>query len=515
LLNLCIHGHFYQPPRENPWTGEVEKQDSATPYHDWNEKIFAECYKPNTEAELREFSDALELENNPASSKVFKFNNFEYLSFNFGPTLFTWIKNKHPDTYDKILSADTISVAKHSGHGNAIAMCYNHMIMPLANLYDKVTQVKWGLEDFRYHFKRESEGIWLPETACNMETIEVLIQEGVKFIILDPGQADSLRESADGPWQDVSNGSINPFISYKCYSEKIKDKYINIFFYDGPISKSISFDDTLYSPSEFLEKITGAASQAGNSHKILSIATDGETFGHHKRYTEKSLALLFAKLAPENNLNIMNFGEYLAEFPSVFEVKIKSGDNDEGTSWSCPHGVKRWQDDCGCGGGAGWNQSWRSPLRESLNWLRDELIEVFQSVGKDYFKDVWTARNEYIKLMVDNSPGSVMNYFNENAKKILSKDEIILCYLLLEMQKYAMFMFTSCGWFFSEISGLETVKILEYAARAIQIAEELTGKSYEMEFIAKLSEAKSNIQEVWDGRGVWEKLVKPMSRAAL
>ena len=516
MINLCIHGHFYQPPRENPWTGEIEKQDSAAPYHDWNEKIFAECYKPNTEAELRNFTDAWDLDSTPKkTSKVFTINNFEYLSFNFGPTLFAWIKSKHPEAYNKITQADTDSLNKHDGHGNAIAMCYNHMIMPLANLNDKITQVKWGLEDFRYHFKRDSEAIWLPETACNMDTVELLIDEGIKFILLDPSQADKVRDADNEPWHDVSNGSIDPFIPYKCFSEKSKDKFINMFFYDGPLSKSISFEDTLYSPATFLEKITGAASQTGNSDKILSIATDGETFGHHKRRTEKSLALFFTKLAPENNLKIINYGEYLGTFPALHEVKIKSGDNGEGTSWSCPHGVKRWKEDCGCGGGAGWNQQWRKPLRESLNWLRDELIKIYESAASEYFKDVWKARNEYIKLILDNSPGTVMNFFAENAKKILSKEEIIVCYMLLEMQKYAMFMFTSCGWFFSEISGLETVKILEYAARAVEIAEELSGKSYEMEFIAKLSEAKSNIAEYWDGRGVWEKLVRPVPKTVL
>lgn len=499
LINVCIHGHFYQPPRENPWTGEIEKQPGASPYHDWNEKIYQECYKPN----------AMALILNDKGVVLKSVNNYEYLNFNFGPTLLHWIYTKHPDTYKKIIEADMESVKAHHGHGNAIAMAYNHIIMPLANLQDKITQIRWGLKDFEYHFGRKAESIWLPETACNMDTIEVLIQENIRYIILDTSQAESIRKIENIEWMDESHGNLDPKIPYRCSSEKDPAKYINIFFYDGPISKAVAFDDVLGSSNSLLNKILHAAPQNIKDGVLINIATDGETFGHHKKSAERTLAYFVAVLADANKLNIVNYGEYLEQHPAEYEVKIKPGKNGEGTSWSCPHGVERWKDDCGCAGGGGWNQKWRKPLRESLDWLRDEMIKIYQNIGSQYLKDVWKARNEYIELILDNSHERRLKFFESNAVRILSNSEVDLCYRLLDMQKYSMFMFTSCGWFYSEISGIEAVQILQYAARAIELAEDVCRVKLEDEFVNRLSVAKSNINEFKDGRGVWEKLVKP------
>ena len=337
MINICIHGHFYQPPRENPWTGEIEEQQGAKPYHDWNEKIYHECYLPNTEAEI--IKDDGEI--------AAHINNYELINFNFGPTLLAWIKNKHPETYKKIIDADKLSLKQHNGHGNAIAMCYSHMIMPLANFNDKHTQIKWGLADFKYHFGRDSEGIWLPETACNTETIEALINEGVKYIILDTSQAAFARKPCDDKWVDVNDGTINSKQPYKCFSKINKIKFINIFFYDGPVSKSVAFDDVLTSSQKLLDKIFIAEDKTVKDDQLISVATDGETFGHHKRHAERTLAFFLKTLAPQNNLKNVNFGEYLELHPPVYEVMLKEGDNGEGTSWSCPHGVKRWKEDCG------------------------------------------------------------------------------------------------------------------------------------------------------------------------
>lgn len=501
MINICIHGHFYQPPRENPWTGEIELQESAKPFHDWNERIWDECYKTNSEAEIIDDSGKV----------VARINNYGKLNFNFGPTLLAWIKNKHPETYSRIIEADKTSVSQHNGHGNAIAMCYNHMIMPLANLNDKITQVKWGLADFKHHFGRSSEGIWLPETACNMETIEVLIAEGIKYIILDSGQAAYCRKTGDTEWTDVNDNSIDPSKPYKCYSEIHRDRYINIFFYNGPVSKAVAFDDVLESSQNLLNKISSAAKINENKpvHQLVSVATDGETFGHHKKHAERTLAFFLEVLAPKNDLKIVNYGEYLEENPPQYEVKLKAGDNGEGTSWSCVHGVKRWKEDCGCGGGGGWVQQWRKPLRESLDWLRDQMIIIYENLGSQLLKDVWKARNEYINIILKNDLTVNDNFFSDNAVKPLTENEKLLAVKLLEMQKYSMLMFTSCGWFFSEISGLETVKILEYAARAMEIVKELTGMNLENEFKLKLSEAKSNIPKYRNGKGVYEQLVIP------
>lgn len=504
MINICIHGHFYQPPRENPWTGEIEKQPSAAPYHDWNERIYNECYKPNAHAQII----------NDRGEELAEIDNYLYLNFNFGPTLLNWIKAKHPETYREIIEADEQSVHLHNGHGNAIAMCYNHIIMPLANKQDKITQIKWGLRDFRFHFGRKSESIWLPETACNWETIEVLIEEEIKYIILDVSQAEKIRKIGDTAWTDVSNSSIDPKMPYRCFSRISKEKFIDIFFYDGPVSKAVAFDDVLQSSANLLEKITHAVPTGSVENPIVSVATDGETFGHHKKFAERTLAYFLTVLAPENNLKIVNFGEYLEQYASAYEVEIKEGKNGEGTSWSCPHGVERWKDNCGCGGGGSWHQRWRKPLRKAMNWLRDELIVIYENEGRKYFNDVWQARNDYINLLLNKNNETMQKFFSDNAKKKLSKKETDKVFALLEMQKYSMFMFTSCGWFFSEISGLESVQVLQYAARAIELAKEISGKSFVRKFKKILESAESNVKVYKNGKVVFEKLVIPAKKTA-
>jgi len=502
LINICIHGHFYQPPRENPWTSEIEKQDSAKPYHDWNERIFRECYEPNTQAQI--------IDDNGVVLAII--NNYEYINFNFGPTLLNWVRRKHPETFNAIIEADKHSIPLHNGHGNAIAMVYNHVIMPLANERDKITQVKWGLKDFEYRFGRKSESIWLPETACNWDTVEVLINEGIKYIILDVSQAESLKKIVTDEWIDISNGSIDPKMPYRCFSQVNPGKYIDIFFYDGPISRSVAFDDVLESSANLLERIIHAVPPGSEENPIISVATDGETFGHHKIFADRTLAFFLTKLVPENNLKIVNYGEYLEQHPPTHEVKIKVGKNGEGTSWSCPHGVDRWKDDCGCGGGKGWHQKWRKPLRDALDWLRDRLITIYENECGKYINDVWQARNDYIDLLLNNSEENAFKFFEKNAKRILTNDEIDTCYKMFEMQKYSMFMFTSCGWFFSEISGLETVQILQYASRAIEIASEITGMSLELEFKKRLALAESNLKKYKTGRIVYNRLVIPAKK---
>ncbi len=504
MINICIHGHFYQPPRENPWTGEIEKQPSAAPYHDWNERIYNECYKPNAHAQII----------NDKGEEVAEVDNYQYINFNFGPTLLNWIKTKHPETYKEIIEADEQSIFLHNNHGNAIAMAYNHIIMPLANKNDKITQIKWGLKDFEYHFGRKSESIWLPETACNWDTLEVLIDEGIKYIILDVSQAERTRKIGDEEWIDVSNANIDPKIPYRCFSRTNKEKSIVIFFYDGPVSKAVAFDDVLESSANLLNKIIHAVPADSVENPLVSVATDGETFGHHKKFAERTLAYFLTVLAPANNLKIVNYGEYLENHSPTHEVEIKEGTNGEGTSWSCPHGVERWKSDCGCGGGGGWHQRWRAPLRNAMNWLRDELITLYEKEGSKYFKDVWQARNDYIDLILNKNEQTVMKFFSDNANKILSNKEIDKCYTLLEMQKYSMFCFTSCGWFFSEISGLEAVQVLQYASKAIDLAKEVTGKSLERKFKKLLELAESNVKTYKTGKGVYEKLVIPAKKLA-
>lgn len=492
---LCIHTHFYQPPRENAWTNEIKPQPSALPFHDWNERILQECYKPNSEAVIVDEHDEV----------VRRVNNYEYFNFDFGPALLSWIKRKHPKTYERIIEADKKSISIHNGHGNSIAMIYNHIIMPLANHNDKITQVKWGVADFKFHFNREPEGMWLPETACNEETLEVLMEEGIKYIILDPSQAEKVRKIRHGKWKNVSLGNIDSEIPYRCYLNNHPGKFINIFFYNGPLSKNIAFDDHIFDSKRLLHRLKQVPISNTKRDSLISAAVDGETFGHHKKYTERTMSYLFEELIPKTDFKIVNYGEYLSLHTPEYEVKIKGG---EGTSWSCIHGVSRWKENCGCGSSEGLpSQEWRKPLRESLNWLRDKLIIVYENTGEYFLKDIWKARNEYINLILNSDKKSTEEFFYFNAKNFLTENENDKCIKLLEMQKYSMLMFTSCGWFFSDISGIETIQILEYAAKAMELAKEVSGIELEEEFLKRLSDAKSNIDNK-NGKDLYEEEVR-------
>ena len=502
---LCIHGHFYQPPREDPWTGEIEKQESAAPYHDWNERIYHECYLPNTRAQVFDEKGNL----------VKTVNNFEKIGFNIGPTLFSWLEAKHPDTYHTILEADQLSRPLHHSHGNAIAQVYNHMIMPLANLRDKVTQVRWGIADFKYRFGRNPEGMWLPETACDEETLEVLINEGIRFTILAPHQAEAIRAMNHEEWEELPQGALNSRMPYRCFLKKNPTKFIDLFFYNGTIARDVAFGDLAFEAKLFADSIERVKLKERRRSQLIHLATDGETFGHHKAFGERALAYLLEVEALKRGFKIVNHGEYLANHSPRYAVRLNEGEDGEGTSWSCAHGVKRWKEHCGCRGGGPpeWKQHWRKPLRKSLDWLREELTRVYEIYGRHFLKDVWAARNDYVHLILDPSEEARWHFFSKHARRILNGEEVKACFKLLEMQKYAMLMFTSCGWFFTEISGIEAVQILRYAARAIQLTREATQTSFEYEFLYRLSKARSNVSEFKDGRGVYEKLVKPTSLA--
>ena len=497
---LCIHGHFYQPPRENPWIEQIEIQKSAYPFHDWNERIHRECYFPNARARVLD-------EKGNITDIV---NNFEWLNFNFGPTLLSWLSEHHPDTYHKILEADQLGLAARHGFGNAIAQAYNHMILPLANERDKTTQILWGISDFEFRFKRKPKAMWIPETACDEATLEALFDHGMKFVILEPHQASAVRVTGTQEWKSVSGGHVDPKHSYRYFLKNRSGQHIDIFFYDGPISKGVGFGDLLSDAKHFMNRLETAMVKRDEA-QLIHIATDGETFGHHKVFGDRALAYLVSNEALKRGYQITNYEQFLEQFPSRYEVALNFGENDEGTSWSCSHGIKRWRDHCGCRGDgpAEWTQHWRKPLREALDWLRDELVPIFEQYGSPLLKDVWQARNDYIQVILDRSDKSLWKFFESHAAKVLEAGELIQCLKLLEMQRHAMLMYTSCGWFFTELSGIETVQIMQYASRAIELAENVSGKSLEAEFLNRLENAKSNIPAFKDGRGVYEKFVKP------
>ena len=497
---ICLHGHFYQPPRENPWLGEIEPQESAHPFHDWNERITAECYRPNAAPRI------LDSEGRPVQAA----NSYAKISFNFGPTLLSWLEEKEPDVYGAILAADRESTKRFSGHGSAIAQAYNHVILPLANRRDKVTQVAWGIRDFELRFGRFPEGLWLPETAVDTESLEVLAEQGIRFTILAPHQADRVRRVGEASWRDVSAGRIDTRRPY-CVSLP-SGRTITVFFYDGPVSRAVAFEQLLGSGDLLARRLLGRfeADVSPPENQLVHIATDGETYGHHHRFGDMALAFALHQIETGGDARLTNYGEYLDAHPPGDEAAIL-----ENTSWSCLHGVARWREDCGCRTHPGTSQEWRAPLREALNALRDALAPFFESAAAELLADPWAARDDYAQVVLDPSQAARASFLRRHSRRELSSPERIVAVLLLELQRNALLMFTSCGWFFDDLAGLEARQILQYAGRAIELAERLGGSAsrFEAPFLAKLAAAKSNDPERGDGRQVYEDFVRP-ARAA-
>ncbi|HTT65894.1 MAG TPA: DUF3536 domain-containing protein [Bryobacteraceae bacterium] len=491
---ICIHGHFYQPPRENPWLEAVELQDSAYPYHDWNERVTAECYAPNAASRILDADNRIEQ----------IVSNYSRISFNFGPTLLAWIATHSQEVYRAVIEADEESRQTFSGHGSAMAQAYSHMILPLANSRDKRTQVHWGIRDFEWRFGREPEGMWMPETAVDLETLEVLAAAGMRFTVLSPHQASRVRPLGTRIWRDVKGGKIDPSMAYLLRLRS--GRSINLFFYDGPISRAVAFENLLERGENLANRLVGAFSDDRNWPQLVHMATDGETYGHHRRHADMALAYALRYIESNHLARLTNYAEYLERYPPAQEVQIV-----EDTSWSCIHGVERWRSNCGCnsGGHRGWNQEWRQPLREALDWLRGRLAAAFGTRGAKLFSDAWRARDEYISVVLDRSPANIERFLHEHARRDLSPPERITALKLLELQRHSMLMYTSCGWFFDEISGIETVQVIQYAARALQLAEELSADSIESGFLERLERAKSNLPDFQDGRRIYEKFVRP------
>src|SRR5574344_985747 len=493
---LTIHGHFYQSPRENPWLEAVELQDSALPCHDLNERVNRECYSPNSVSKI--------VDNRNRILNVV--NNYKYMSFNFGPTLLSWMEEHAPLAYERVIKADIQSVEEHNGHGNAIAQVYNHMIMPLASEKDKQTQVKWGIKDFETRFGRKPEGMWLAETAVDDDTLRVLIENDIKFTVLSPYQALKIREKGQTNWVDVSWGNIDPARSYRYYIKSDSKKYIDLFFYDGAISKSVAFDEILKDGNKFIKRLKEGISDCRDYPQLINIATDGESYGHHTKFGDMALSYVLKIRAKDEGFKITNYAEYLDKYRSNCEVDIK-----QASSWSCFHGVGRWKEDCGCstGGHPGWNQKWRKPLRNALDYLRDELAIIFDKEGSAFFDNPWAVRNNYIDVILDRNEQIINKFQKKYFKPNLSENDKVKAMELLEMQRQTLLMYTSCGWFFSEISGIETTQVMKYAARAMQLAATFSDKDFETKFLEILSDAKSNIAEYGNGKDVFERFVKP------
>ncbi len=491
---ICIHGHFYQPPRENPWLEAVEAQDSAYPFHDWNERITEECYAPNATSRI--------LNDKKQITQIV--NNYTKINFDFGPTLLSWLQEKQPEVYRAILKADQESQKCFGGHGNAIAQAYNHMILPLSNRRDKYTQILWGIRDFEHRFQRQTEGMWLPETAVDLESLDIMSELGISYTILAQHQAKQVRIINYGAWHDVSRGRIDPTMPYLLHLPS--GRTISVFFYDGPVSQAVAFAELLQRGEKFADSILHIFSDKRHRAQLAHIATDGETYGHHHRFGDMALAYALSHIATNNLANITNYGYFLELFPPTHEVEIF-----ENSSWSCIHGVERWKSACGCssGGHPNWNQNWRAPLRNALDWLRDTIASLYEEKAKTLFKSPWAARDEYIDVILNRSAESINHFFIHHSLHLLTEEQKQTALNLLEMQRHAMLMYTSCGWFFDELSGIETVQVISYAGRAAQLAERLFATGIENQFLERLSQAKSNLPQYPDGRFIYDIWVKP------
>ncbi len=489
--HVCVHGHFYQPPRENPWLELVEQQPSAYPFHDWNQRITAECYAPNANARILDEDDRI----------TRLVNNYARMSFNIGPTLLAWMEEEDPHTYRAILEADRRSMRRFGGHGSAMAQAYNHAILPLANRRDKRTQIAWGIADFRHRFGREPEGMWLAEAAVDTETLDLMAEQGIRFTVLSPAQAKATRSSGATEWLDVTGGRVDPRVPYTVALPS--GRSISVFFYDGPISRAVAFEGLLESGERFTQRLLSGFLET-DTPQLVHIATDGESYGHHHRHGEMALAHALEIIRQRPDVDLTNYAQYLELHPPDHEAQIV-----EDSSWSCAHGIERWRGDCGCttGGQAGWDQAWRTPLRDALDWLRDAANARSEHLAGKVFRDPWAARDAYIKVVLDRSPESIDDFMATHRADPGADTSTAL--RLMELQRQLMLMYTSCGWFFEELTRIETIQVLRYAARAAQLVQHIFDEDLETEFLTRLAKAESNLEVLGNGRDLYEREVQP------
>lgn len=479
--SVVIHAHFYQPPREEPWLELVERERGAAPFHDWNQRIEQECYRAVVAARI------------PAPHQRIAriVNTLEAISFNVGPTLVEWLEREAPDTWAAMLAADRSSRLRRGGHGNAIAMPYHHVILPLASRRDKLTEVRWGIADFRRRFGREPAGMWLPETAVDAETLDVLAAEGVRFTVLAPHQVvEPPPAGLPGKYVTTSGRSIA------------------LFIYDGPLSHDVAFGPLIGDAERWSTELL-ARPQAPAGPTLVSLATDGETYGHHHSFGEMALAATLERVGRDPDVRVENYAAFLARHPAEHPVELV-----EPSSWSCVHGVERWRSDCGCrmAPAKGNSQAWRGPLRDALEWLAGELHEIFEHEGKDLFsEDPWKLRDRYGEVM-GSSDEAKRAFAARSVKPPITDARIDRADELLELERGALRMFTSCAWFFDDLARIETIQVLRYAAFAI----ELSGDAARLEagLLARIGDAKSNDPKEGTGRDIWLTKVKPHHPAA-
>jgi len=471
---VCVHGHFYQPPRENPWIDAIDPQPSAAPYHDWNARVAAECYAPNTAARILD-----------AQGRIRHIsNNYAWMSFNVGPTLMRWLAQHDRDTYQGIIAADHDGRQRFGGHGPAIAQVYGHLIMPLATPRDRRTQVAWGVADFVHHYGRKPEGMWLAEAAVCTDSLEALAEHGIAFTILAPHQAHAVRPLTGGDWRLTHEHGLD---TTQPYQVKLPSgRRIAVFFYDGGVSQAIAFQGLLNNGEALANALLGALPPHSDRPCLAHVATDGESYGHHHRHGEMALAYALHHIQQSGHARMTVYGEFLALCPPTHEVTIV-----EQSSWSCAHGVERWRSDCGChtGGEPGWNQAWRGPLRTALDWARLHIEPVWERHARAFFRDPWQARDAYIDIMNSPNDRTITDFLHKHGKRGVSRFPALG---LLELQRQLMQSYTSCAWFFNDASGIETIQVLRYAARTLQLAEQTMELDLSEGFHERLEAVVSN-----------------------
>ncbi|HPV73573.1 MAG TPA: DUF3536 domain-containing protein [Gemmatimonadaceae bacterium] len=495
MRSVVIHAHFYQPPREHPYFDEIEAEVSAAPYHDWNSRIDRECYRAVVAARV-----------SGAHGRIARIvNTLEHLSFNVGPTLCTWMERHSPDAYRAMLAADHESCRRLGGHGNAIAHPYHHVILPLASRRDKVTEVRWGIADFKRRYGRDPEGFWLPETAVDDETLDVLAQEGIRFTILAPYQVQ----------RRPPNGLPGRYTTHE-------GRTIALCTYHGDLSHGIAFGglvrdadhwayEILAQPGDLPagEALPGAPVTPGGSPApiLVSMATDGETYGHHHKFAEMALARVFDVTA-HHGVRVENYASFLARHPASIDVELVAP-----TAWSCAHGVERWRSNCGCrsDGMRYPSQAWRTPLRNGLNALAEALHDIFERDGTPLLGDVWKARDAYGHA-VSQDADARRAFSAAQLDSTATPDQKRRVAELLEMERDAMRMFTSCAWFFDDIGGLEPQQVLRYAERAIALSGEAPRLT--MLLREQLRLAESNDRHTGTGEDVYLRLASGPDAAA-
>ncbi|MFH1416436.1 MAG: DUF3536 domain-containing protein [Elusimicrobiota bacterium] len=480
---FILHAHFYQPPRENPWSGMIEHQETACPANDWNERIYNECYLPNTSAIIHTPEGHCE-----------EVNNYKYISFDVGPTLSRWMAEHHMDTYKQILEADW-------QENNAVAMAFNHTILPLDSSVMRRVQIAWGIEEFKIRYRREPAGMWLPECAFSYDVAEDLINSGIKFMLLTQGQAESVKRLYGNSLYYVSGAKLDIRRPYRL---ETRVGYIDVFFSHNELAGEISFGGLMNNPVACADRIEKIFGTKQSEDLLVSVATDGETFGHHHKGMEQRLAYLLKYELPARGIEVSCFEKYISEHPPKWAVRVTNN-----SSWSCCHGIERWKSACGCGKEGDNDLEWRKPLRDSLNWLAGNVLEIFTEKSEKYFTvPPREALENYGKVLTNSS---LLGDFHSEyvVEPFRGSAEVSN---IMEMMHFTSYMFTSCGWFFGDLSRLEPVQNLSYALRAIELMRRLWGIDLEKGFSERFNDYPDACY-IWNGI-VKNRRIEPSQLAA-